>query len=40
MPTIAEEPDFTNARAVRVCAKVMFVNAEELYIYWMKTGME
>jgi len=33
---IAEKPDFTNARAVRVCAKVMFVSVqihEEPYIY-------
>jgi hypothetical protein len=33
---IAEKPDFTNARAIRVCAKVMFVSVqihEEPYIY-------
>jgi hypothetical protein len=36
MPTIAEKPDFTNARAVEVCAKVMTVGVklyEKPYIY-------
>ena len=36
MRRIAEKPDFTNARAVRVCAKVMSVSVqmhEEPYIY-------
>jgi hypothetical protein len=36
MPTITEKPDFKNAKAVKVCQKVMSVRVqvyEKLYIY-------
>lgn len=36
MPTITEKPDFSNARAIRVCQKVMSVSVqmhEQPYIY-------